>query len=348
MSPKNRASWLPAPKSATNVVESAPYTSPTTNELVIKTKAIALNPADVVIQQLGVLIQHYPAILGCDVAGEVVEVDPSLADRYELGNRVIGTASCLDTRDGKYCYAGFQEYVVLKAPQIAKIPVDVSYQDAVVLPLGILASASSLFAVGTLALSIPDAAKPPHGGGGLGKTVVVWGASSSVGSCGVQLAAQAGYEVIGVASGKNHQMVKSLGAAACFDQNDPSIVDSMLSYLQGKQVEGAFCSIASDSALDTLSEILDRSEGRKLVASVIPGAETKGSKGVTIVTNLKLDVHDTQYMEPVWKWLNQAMVEKKVKYAPPPEVVGNGLEAVQEGVDLLAKGVSAKKLVVLV
>lgn len=35
-----------------------------------------------------------------------------------------------------------------------------------------------------------------------------------------------------------------------------------------------------------------------------------------------------------------------MKCKPDPEIVGNGLEYVQEAVDLMAKGVSAKKLVV--
>lgn len=56
------------------VVQDAPYSKPEADELVIKTMAITVNPADVVIQKLGVLLQSYPAILGCDVAGIVEEV----------------------------------------------------------------------------------------------------------------------------------------------------------------------------------------------------------------------------------------------------------------------------------
>lgn len=80
MPPSNRASWLMAKHSPVNVVDSAPYTSPLDNELVIRTKAIALNPTDVAAQKLGILLKDFPAILGCDVAGEVVEVHFSLAD----------------------------------------------------------------------------------------------------------------------------------------------------------------------------------------------------------------------------------------------------------------------------
>jgi NADPH:quinone reductase-like Zn-dependent oxidoreductase len=82
-----------AKQSPVNVVDSAPYTSPSANELVIRTKEIVLNPADVVVQSLGILLEDYPAILGRDVAGQVVEVHHSLADSYEIGDRVIGAAT---------------------------------------------------------------------------------------------------------------------------------------------------------------------------------------------------------------------------------------------------------------
>ena len=344
MPPSNRASWLMAKQSPVNVVDSAPYTSASADEIVIQTKAIALNPADCVVQQLGILVQDYPAILGCDVAGEVVEVHPTLADVYSIGDRVIGAASCLNRKDGAYCYSGFQEYVVLKAPSIAKIPKGVAYKDAVVLPLGINTAASCMFVDVTLGLQVPFTSGTKAG---QGKTVLVWGASSSVGACGVQMAGHAGYDVVGVASQKNHEMVKGLGAVKCFDQSDSNLVDDVVAYLKGKEVVGAFDAVAHDASLVACCEILDKSGGRKLVASVVPGAETKATNGVRIVTNFVVDpAAVVDFQKSLWKWLNRAMEENKIQYMPRAEVVGHGLEQVQSSVDLLAKGVSAKKLVV--
>ncbi|OKL60368.1 hypothetical protein UA08_04174 [Talaromyces atroroseus] len=348
---QNRASWLTAKQSPVNEVKPAPYTSPIANELVIKTKAIALNPADVAVQKLGILLEKYPAIVGCDVAGEVVEVDPSLSDTYQVGDRVTGAAFCLTIRDGKYCCSGFQEYVVLQAPHIAKIPAHVAFQDAVVFPLGMDTASSCLFSDKTLALDLPrTGAAKQH------KTLLVWGASSSVGACGVQMAVQAGYEVIGIASQRNHELVKSLGATACFDHSDATVVDQIVKYVEGsgKEVVGAFSAITSDSVLDSLCEILDKISTtttisvQKLVSSVAPGAEAKASRGVTVVTNFVPDVKSNGFPVAIWAWLKNAMAQNSIKYAPPCEVVGKGLEEVQQGVDLLAKGVSAKKLVVLI
>lgn len=92
MSPANRALWLNAKQDAEMIINEAPYPSLASNELVIKTKAVAINPADVILQKAGVLLTHYPAILGCDAAGIVQEVSPDLAHMFKPGDRVFGTA----------------------------------------------------------------------------------------------------------------------------------------------------------------------------------------------------------------------------------------------------------------
>lgn len=45
-------------------------------------------------------------------------------------------------------------------------------------------------------------------------------------------------------------------------------------------------------------------------------------------------------------FLPQALESGQMKPAPKPQVVGHGLESVQEGIDLIKKGVSATKLVI--
>ncbi|KAK1245589.1 hypothetical protein MKX08_005218 [Trichoderma sp. CBMAI-0020] len=344
MAPSNRASWLLDKQHPVNAVKVAPYTAASDNEIVIKVKAVAINPADVKIQQMGILITDYPAILGCDVAGEVIEVGPSLADIYMIGDRVIGQTSCLERRNNIYCYSGFQEYVVLKPPKIAKIPEDVEYENAVVLPLGISTAASCLFHKSESSFRAPtlDDTNP-----GNGQTVLVWGGSSSVGSCGVQMLSLAGYEVIAIASKRNHNLIHSLGASVCFDQADSTVKDDIVAYLKGRNVVGAFDAISSDSTIETVCEILKEAGTRKFMASVRPGAEQLTKDDVEIVTNFSMPPADYfELSQATWTWLEKSMAEKKVKYMPPAEVVGHGLESVQLAVDKLSKGVSAKKLVV--
>ncbi|KAJ4507133.1 hypothetical protein HRR80_008355 [Exophiala dermatitidis] len=373
--PTNHAAWLPTRQSPTMVVDVAPYTAPNTDELVIRARAVAINPADVAIQAKGLLLagdDDYPAILGCDVAGDVVEVHPLLAHAFSTGDRVIGQASPLRTKtkqnqndsdaDGNgngnnrkvYCYSAFQEYVVLKLPFVTKIPALTGFEDATVLPLAVNTSATCLFAPECLGLRLPSSNRTQEGPNSAKEketeteTLLVWGASSSVGSCGVQLATLAGYEVIGVASKKNHDMVRSLGAKLCFDHHEPKMIDDIVRNLQGKRLVGAFDAISTDDTLAAVCDILDRSEGRKLVAAVMPGAEAKATKGVRITTNFAAAATAVTggLGKSVWTWLGKALDEDMIKCMPPAHVVGHGLKDIQKAVDLLAKGVSAKKLVV--
>jgi NADPH:quinone reductase-like Zn-dependent oxidoreductase len=59
------------------------------NEIVVKNAAIAINPVDWHQQDVGVFVQSFPAILGCDVAGEVYEVGSGV-ERFKKGDRVVG------------------------------------------------------------------------------------------------------------------------------------------------------------------------------------------------------------------------------------------------------------------
>ncbi|KAK5024651.1 hypothetical protein LTS07_008497 [Exophiala sideris] len=344
MAPTNHAAWLKAKQDPVMIVAEAPYTNPAEGELVIRTKAVAINPADWHIQGKGMLVTQFPAILGCDVAGEVVEVHPSLADRYVVGDRVTGSANPLFNKAGVYCYSGFQEFMIPIPSQISKIPEHTSYEDAVVLPLGVNTAASCIFSKEILNLEMPF-----ESDGGKGKTLLIWGASSSVGACGVQMATLAGYDVVGVASRNNHDMVKSLGAKTCFDHNDATVIDDLVESLKGMDVVGAYAAISTPVTIPLCCEVLDRCGGNKVVASVMPGAEAFSSRGVSVQSNLVAmqSFKAEGKLTATWEWLEKALQEGKMKCMPPHEVVGHGLGDVQKAVDLIGRGVSGKKLVVV-
>lgn len=86
--PINQAAWLDNANSPL-VIREAPMPSAGPNEIVVKNHAVAINPLDNHMQDIGVFVQQWPAILGCDVAGEVFEVGSGV-DRFRKGDRVIG------------------------------------------------------------------------------------------------------------------------------------------------------------------------------------------------------------------------------------------------------------------
>lgn len=336
MPPSNKALWLEA-KQEPMIVKDAPYSPPAANEVVIRTQAVAINPADIVLQQ-GRLLSKYPAILGCDAAGMVEEVGSDLISQFQRGDRVVGSTSPLQD----YKYAAFQSYVVLKMPSIVKIPDNVAFSDAVVFPLGINTAASCLFDRATLNLAMPPSKA------GAGKTLIIWGASGSVGVCGLQLAVAAGYEVFAVASKRNHAMLQSLGASSCFDYNDSDIVDQVVAALKGKnEIVGAYDAVSTKDTLPSLCDILHQAGGRQFIAAVVPGSEALAQKGVTVKLNFGTTMATDGGLQHIWHgFLGPALAEGTLQFKPDPQVVGHGLESIQKAVDQLAAGVSAKKLVV--
>lgn len=335
----NQALWLNAKQGSMMTIGPASYPTVGPQEVIIRTAAVAMNPADWMLQQTGMLISTYPAILGCDAAGEVVEVGKELEDHFSVGDRVFGQGGPLED----YKYSTFQEYVVLKAPSIARIPDKGDYSQAVVLPLGFNTAASCLFAKETLELSLPP------GDGGRGKTLIVWGASSSLGCCGVQLAAAAGYDVFAITSKGNHDMVRSLGATVCFDYHDSNMIDNIRKASEGKGIVGAFDCISKPETIGALCEILvGCPTAKKLIAAIQPGSEARAKLDVVVKTNFLVDQVSYQPTVGLHLWqqfLPSALEAGTFHYKPDPKIVGHGLENVQKAVDLLSKGVSAKKLV---
>lgn len=85
---QNKAAYLDQP-GASLVVRDAPLPKAGAGEIVIRNAAIAINPVDWHMADSGMFIQQWPAIIGCDVAGEIFETGSGV-DRFKVGDRVIG------------------------------------------------------------------------------------------------------------------------------------------------------------------------------------------------------------------------------------------------------------------
>ncbi|KAL2845502.1 chaperonin 10-like protein [Aspergillus pseudoustus] len=341
MAPANRAAWITAEKAYPLEVKEAPYTPPADNEIVIHNRAIALNLVDYARQLLGAGLfawTTYPAILGTDVAGEVVEVGAGAASRFKFGDRVAGLAS--ELKNNTPHEGAFQDYVVLQSQLVSHIPSSLSFEDASVIPLGISTAACGLFQKDHLALQFPTEPRAPS----TGETVLVWGGSSSVGTNAIQLAAAAGYEVFTTASPKNFEYVKSLGASQVWDYRSPTLVDDIVAAFSGKKSAGALA--IADGAAGPASEIVARVEGKKFVSLASPptGQLADGVESQFIFGG---DLKDNEVGPAVFEaFLPKALEAGTFQAKPSGEVVGHGLEAIQKGLDDLKAGVSAKKLVI--
>ena len=369
--PTNTAAWLVA-KQTKLEVKSAPYPHPHEGEIVVRNHAVAINPLDWVIQVAGNIVFSwikYPFILGADLSGEVVEVGKGVA-RFKVGDRVLAHAVGTDKKRNSSAEGTFQEYTVILAHMAAPIPSTMPYENAAVLPLALSTAACGLFQKDQLALQYPSANPKPTG-----KTLLVWGGSTSVGSNAIQLAVAAGYEVITTSSPRNFDYVKRLGASQVFDYNDKAVVEDVIKAFKGKTIAGALA-IGTGSA-ELCSDVVHACNGNKFVsiASQSVSFETLPQRpgmslqllllilrllSSTIAMQVKLRMRrirtkfifgstlmDNEVSRVIYEdFLPQALADGRYVAAPEPVVVGKGLSYVQAGLDAQKQGISAKKVVI--
>lgn len=84
----NQAAWITEAKANPLKVDSADMWEPGPGEVLIKNTAWAVNPVDWKIQDLGMIVQKYPNILGEDSAGEIHEVGEGVT-HLKKGQRVM-------------------------------------------------------------------------------------------------------------------------------------------------------------------------------------------------------------------------------------------------------------------
>jgi NADPH:quinone reductase-like Zn-dependent oxidoreductase len=343
---ENTALWLPK-RGGRFEVGPAPYTRPGANEVVVRTRAVGLNLVDGIpgfAYRLILPWLTFPAVVGGDVAGEVVEVGLGV-DRLRVGDRVLGHALGLERSQNRAAEGAFQRYVVLMAHMVCPIPDTLSFEQAAVLPLQLSTAATGLFQQDGLGLAFPKADPVERG-----ETVLVWGGSTGVGSNAIQLARNAGYRVVATASARNFDYLRSLGAAATIDRNSPAAVDEIVAAIGEGPLAGSLA--IGNGSLPKVMRVAARAPGSKRVSSAAPGLITNilalgAPRGVRVSGIWGGSLKDNEVGPAIYRdFLPAALASGAYRAEPKAEIVGQGLGAIPQGLHRLRKGVSAKKLVV--
>jgi NADPH:quinone reductase-like Zn-dependent oxidoreductase len=164
-----------------------PDPHPGPGQVRIAVRAAGVNPSDWKKRE-GLMDPELPQTMGYEAAGVVDELGEGVAD-VAVGDRVFGLSA-----EG----AAQAELAVLSF--YAPIPPSLNFPGAAALPAAIETATRALDQLGVGA------------GAGRGSTLLINGASGSVGSAAVQLALARGVRVIGTASPANHDYLRSLGA----------------------------------------------------------------------------------------------------------------------------------------
>jgi NADPH:quinone reductase-like Zn-dependent oxidoreductase len=149
----------------------------------IAVRAAGVNPSDWK-KRKGLMDGELPQTLGYEAAGVVDELGPDVAG-VAVGDRVFG-----------FCPDGAAQAELAVLSYYAPIPPVLDFVGAAALPAAVETATRALDQLGV----------------GSGSTLLVNGASGSVGSAAVQLAVVRGARVIGTAGPANQQYLRALGA----------------------------------------------------------------------------------------------------------------------------------------
>ncbi|GIK05517.1 hypothetical protein Aspvir_009630 [Aspergillus viridinutans] len=335
---QNVAAWLPR-VGAKLELGPAPMPEPGDDELLIQTEAVAIQPAEYKIQD-GVLPfpLSYPTIIGLCFSGTVVQTGPGVT-RFHIGDRVVTNSAGTLRNDARF--GALQRFALTTQQLTAKIR-EASFEKAAALASNLYGAMSAL--VLHLHLDKPSTTPDPAN---KTKKVLIWGASSSFGANAVQIAASAGYAVVGVASASNASLVRSLGATEFVDRRQASAAEDLIAI-------GPFHAVlaAADAAKDqeVIGTVLAAQGGGTFLSTMGVREGVKLPDGVRGVFAQFLD----DYLDPKnadftswvwWEYLEEAVAKDQIQ-ALPTRIMG-GLSKTQESWDLLRQGkTSAERLII--
>lgn len=197
------------------------------NQVLIEMHATSVNPIDWKIRQgyrKDAMPLQFPIILGWDAAGVIVEKGNKV-EGFKLGDRVF--AKPQTTANGTYA-----EYTATEWDLIAKIPDNISFEEAASIPLATLTAWQCLVDLGQLKS---------------GQKVLIHAGAGGVGSMAIQIAKSLGAFVATTGSGENEEYLTSLGADRVINYEKQAFEKELKDY---------------DLVVDTMGgEILNKSYG---------------------------------------------------------------------------------------
>ncbi|CDH54048.1 alcohol dehydrogenase zinc-binding domain-containing protein [Lichtheimia corymbifera JMRC:FSU:9682] len=182
------------------------------DDILVRIKATGINPVEAKFRagNVGYFPLSFPCIFGCDYAGIVAAVGSSVTD-FQVGDAVYGSLQYPFGSAGTYA-----EYTIVSSTKdaIVKMPDTISFEEAAATGIAANTAYQGIIVDGNLP-------KTGH------KKILVVGASGGVGTYGIQIAKAIGAETVGVCSGKNAALVKSLGADRVVDYTSEEAIAAL-------------------------------------------------------------------------------------------------------------------------
>lgn len=174
------------------------------NEVLVEVKAIGINPVDYKIRstEQGINMMYggrYPVILGWDISGVVAQIGENVS-KFNLGDNVFGMVNFPGAGNA------YAEFVASPENHLAKMPENVSYEEAAATTLAALTALQALQKI----IKKHD-------------KVLIHAGSGGVGHFAIQIAKQIGAYVTATSSAKNKDFIMSVGADEHIDYRTQKI-----------------------------------------------------------------------------------------------------------------------------
>ncbi|GAA5909272.1 hypothetical protein JCM6882_003785 [Rhodosporidiobolus microsporus] len=328
-------------------VKDVPTPEPKEGQVLVQTKAVALNPTDWKHRDF---ISPPGAWLGCDFAGVITKLGAGVTHLKE-GDRVAAFV-----HGGLWEGEGsFAEYVKADASLVWKVPDVVDFEEAAAAGgIGPWTAIQALY----FRLKLDPPPKPTTAS----EPVLVWGGSTSVGLYAIQLLKLSGYTIIATSSEKNFALLKEFGASSVYSYSDPETPSKIAS--AHPTLSLALDTISEKGTTVAIAKTFAAASGKGHVVTLLPPKDEglKEFEGKVVVeptlvytvlgVAFKMGVdfpvmpEDKKQME---EWLSvhlPPLFESGKLRSNPLLRRQGGLEKVDEGLDFLKEGKnSAQKLV---
>jgi len=203
------------------VVEDVPVPSPGPGEVLVRVMAAGVAAWDAIIREGKSKVSPQPPLtLGSDLSGVVDKVGPG-ATGFWLADEVYGVTN------PEFCGAQ-AEFAVATGGMVARKPQSLNYVEAASAPVIAVTAWQMLF-------QYAQATR--------GQTVMIVGAAGNVGAYAVQMAVDAGIEVVAIAHPNDEDLLRSLGVESIIDPSKPAFekdlpqVDAILDTVGGNTLQ---------------------------------------------------------------------------------------------------------------
>ena len=319
-------------------VQQAETHVPGDDEVLVKIKAIALNPIDWKQIQFGMNVPKWPCVFGCEGSGTVVAVGKAVTG-FTSGDAVLAHFSSGQDRS-----AAFQSHAALNATRVVQKPTWLSFEEAATLPVAYVTATGAIYQGLNIPLPYLEGGREA---GFQPSSILVCGGSSSVGAMAVQLLRLAlpQAQIFATASKQHHRTIENLGADQVFDHSSPSLVEELKkASSSGEGVDAILDAVNGVAVNPSLFEVLT---GPKAFAEVLTGRNVQEAPdGIKHAPVIGAAVYGQQGGSNLLAALERLLADGTLKLPTAVKVVGRGLDSISGGLQELRAGVSGTKLVV--